>query len=358
MSGTVRPERAGPERRGRRRDRESGAALMLVIWLAAVAASLAVGFVEAARGDAVLARNGVEAIRARAATEAGLVRTAAMLLREEILLVPGGQRLGFDFDDIAVAVRVEGESGRFDLNKIPPELLADLAARLGLAEEAAKRVVDAVKTRRVRGTERPAGVVIDRRPLDSSATQTPKRTAEFAHTAELFALPGLDRAAAAKLATELGVYARRDQVEVDLASPLVRDVLANAKTDPRQDGTGGGSGLPLGEQGGSGEGQGLPLGSADGAAGAGGGGAAPPAEGPLAGSGFATADRSRQPQAPLAERRSDPAQLYRVTVEVRLPSGFATARRFVVWLGNEDRRGFRVMDSSAPLLEEEISWSR
>ena len=59
---------------------ERGFALLLVIWVLAILAVLAAGFAASTRSETRLARNLLEAARAQALAEAGIVRASASLL--------------------------------------------------------------------------------------------------------------------------------------------------------------------------------------------------------------------------------------------------------------------------------------
>jgi general secretion pathway protein K len=105
---------AGHARRRAGGHGERGAALLAVLWFVAAVAGLAVGFAGLARGDWVLAATQVDAVRARALMREGLARTVVRLEARRGRPLP--RAYTWALADGVVAVRIEPEAGKVDLN--------------------------------------------------------------------------------------------------------------------------------------------------------------------------------------------------------------------------------------------------
>jgi general secretion pathway protein K len=116
------------------RDGECGMALLTVLWVVALLAALALGFANVSRTDASLVRNRYAAARAEALANSGVSLAIAGLLDPE---QRGGWRADGTPRDLAydggtIAVRVQDEAGKLDLNKTSDDILANLLRNLGL----------------------------------------------------------------------------------------------------------------------------------------------------------------------------------------------------------------------------------
>ncbi len=126
--------------RGRR-----GVALVVVLWGLVLIAIIAGSFAAATRTDATMAFNVAENAKARALAEAGVQRGILELLRRAestwqadgtvySVRAPGGE----------IAVSLQDELGRIDLNTAPDELMRALFVSLGIDDDAASALADAV----------------------------------------------------------------------------------------------------------------------------------------------------------------------------------------------------------------------
>ncbi|MGQ0674479.1 MAG: hypothetical protein ACT4N4_00055, partial [Rhodospirillales bacterium] len=98
----------------RRIKNQRGLALLTVLWMLAMLAALAIGLGAAARTETHLARNLVDAVRARHLAEAGIERAVLALLdeREAQRLRPDGSRgVEFHLGGGAVRASVVDECG-------------------------------------------------------------------------------------------------------------------------------------------------------------------------------------------------------------------------------------------------------
>lgn len=210
---------------------ERGVALLLVIWVLAILAVLAAGFAAATRSETRLARNLLEAARARALAEAGIARATASLLEVDprARWPADGTPQQMSFDGADVLVRIEDEDGKIDLNLAPTELLAGLCRELAIAEDACAWLVSGVAARRrAAAAAQPQGV---QGPRFGAPAATPDRQdAAFTTVEELRQLPAVDPASFARLRPFVTVYAQSERIDPAVAPREV--LLAIPGVDP------------------------------------------------------------------------------------------------------------------------------
>jgi general secretion pathway protein K len=110
-----------------------GVALLLVMWVIALLASLIAAFALTARIESLqgltLTRGLVAQQAARAGLEYALTRVAES--DPKLQWVPDGRAYAWAFEDARVEVKMIDESGKIDLNAVDPSLLASLFVVLG-----------------------------------------------------------------------------------------------------------------------------------------------------------------------------------------------------------------------------------
>jgi general secretion pathway protein K len=112
--------------------RRRGFALILVIWSLVLLASLATGFSHAVRQETRVASD-LSAIAHAEAAATGALHTAVLALStasREDRWQTDNQPHAIPWPGASVTVRVRSESGRIDINRAPPELLAGLFSQL------------------------------------------------------------------------------------------------------------------------------------------------------------------------------------------------------------------------------------
>jgi general secretion pathway protein K len=129
-----------------RRSLHRGAALLLVMWLVALLASLIGAFALTARierlQERVLSRGAVAGEAARAGLEWSLVQIDNPDARRR--WIPDGRTYHWKFDGIPVDVQIQDEQGKVDINAADPALLTALFQALGVERDAATRVSSAI----------------------------------------------------------------------------------------------------------------------------------------------------------------------------------------------------------------------
>jgi general secretion pathway protein K len=120
-------------RRGRKSARERGSVTILVLWGMAIVFALlaAAGF--ATRTEVLIAHNSLAAARVRQAAEGGTQLGLARLLsrRNDGRTLFDGRRETEPDGDVSMAIAIQDEAGKIDLNQAPLELLQGLFEAVG-----------------------------------------------------------------------------------------------------------------------------------------------------------------------------------------------------------------------------------
>jgi general secretion pathway protein K len=237
--------------------RESGVALVLVMWIAILLTVIASSFMLEARTDMLVVRNSVASARAEAAADAGVHRAVYELLRTDNspdAWRRDGSTREWSFDGVPVRVELRDESGKIDINTGADALLRGLLLSAGLNEEEAAKLLDAIldwrdadTLKRLNGAEEPeyraAGLsykpgnapfqaieelqlVLGMRPhiyrrIAPSITvfnRQPGVNAQFANRETLLAIPGVT----AQIADEY-IAQREAAVAGGLPAPILRE---------------------------------------------------------------------------------------------------------------------------------------
>jgi general secretion pathway protein K len=127
--------------------RQRGVALVLVIWLATLLTVITGSFAMSARTDALVVRNSVSMARAEAAADAGVIRAVWETYR--IDNAPDawrrdGRAREMTFEGAVLKVEMRDESARIDVNTGSDALLRGLLTSVGLPDDEASRLVDAI----------------------------------------------------------------------------------------------------------------------------------------------------------------------------------------------------------------------
>ena len=136
----------GPRLRGRHGQR--GIALVIVLWITVLLATIALGMGQDSRTESMLVRNQLALAKARALADGAIERAMYEHLRPpfpEKTWFPNGAVHGWEEDGAKLAVSIAYESGRIDMNFAREPLLKGLLmSAAGLKLEDADRVVDAI----------------------------------------------------------------------------------------------------------------------------------------------------------------------------------------------------------------------
>lgn len=138
---------AAPRRRGPRcRRTDSGAALLLVIWLIALLTAVVGAFAMAARVEYLQGRTLSDGVVADEAARAGLeyAMTRVVDLDQTRQWLPDGRDYDWRYGDAQVTVKITDESGKIDLNAADLDLLAGLIQAEGVERTPARRLAAAI----------------------------------------------------------------------------------------------------------------------------------------------------------------------------------------------------------------------
>lgn len=204
--------------------RQRGVALVLVMWVAILLTVIAASFMFEARTDALVVRNSISTARAEAAADAGVSRAIYELYRTDnspdAWRRDGGTR-EWTFDAIPVRIELRDESGKIDINTAADPLLRGVLLSVGLNEDEAAKLLDAIldwrdadSLKRLNGAEEP----------EYRAAGLPYKPANapFQAIEELQLVLGMRPDIYRKLAPLVTVFSRQAGVNTQVAS---REVL-------------------------------------------------------------------------------------------------------------------------------------
>ena len=204
--------------------RQSGVALVLVMWAAVLLAVIAGAFIEERRSEALIVSNSISMARAARAADAGVQRALLDVFRGDAATDAwkrDGQPHDWVFDGIPVRVEMRDESGKIDVNTASDPLLRGMLLSVGVPEDEAMRLVDAIldwrdpdSLKRPNGAEEPEyrAAGLDYRPTN----------APFEAIEELQLVLGMKPETYRRIAPMITVYSRQTGVNPTVAS---REVL-------------------------------------------------------------------------------------------------------------------------------------
>lgn len=206
--------------------RQRGIALVVVLWLVALLALMAVSQSAAVRTETLVVGNLVESATARAAAYAGLQLAIADLAKP----IPARDMstdssvYSLRFGTAQLAVAITDESGKVDLNMAPASLLGKLLAASGVEQGMIEALVDAIldwrdrdSLRRLNGAEeedyRVAG--LDYGP----------RNGPFQSKQEFALILGVDAPLYHAVADNLTIHSGSASINMSAASPALKQAL-------------------------------------------------------------------------------------------------------------------------------------
>jgi len=211
---------------GRAFDSTRGIALVSVLWIAGLLATMAASFVSTSRTEARLTRNQLENAKAEALADAGVQRAALGLLEldPQRAWQPDGRLYRFALGEGDVQVSIRDEDGKIDLNEASMELLAGLFAALDLEPEAAETMAARIGDFRdpdsdpePLGAEDPAYLAAG---LQDGAADRP-----LVSEAELVRVLGMTQDLYERIRPHVTVYAGSDGVDPTRATRTVLEAL-------------------------------------------------------------------------------------------------------------------------------------
>jgi len=238
---------AHPERLRRRRGARRGIALVLVLWVLTLLTVMAVGMTAAQRTETALTENLIDDARFAALADAAITYAAfnfstppategaglggargATVVGDEAQpaqWLPDGSPRPWDFDGNVLSLSVFNEQSRINLNQAPAKVLAALLEALGVEEEAATAIADAIVDWRDEDDLTLLNGAEDKDYNDAGRALGAK-DAPFVAVEELQQVLGVSRELYQRLAPEVTVDTESDQVDQTFASaPVIAALL-------------------------------------------------------------------------------------------------------------------------------------
>jgi general secretion pathway protein K len=198
-------ERRGPAR-------QSGVALIIVLWLTVLLTAIASSFAFSMRSEALAARNALSLAQARAAADGAVDRMLFELMRPRNVSdvwTPDGQQRAWKDGDVEITASAIDEASRIDINFATDALLKGLFENVGgLDDDTAQRVLEALLDwRDSDDLKHPNGAeAADYRAAGLKYVPTNSR---FESVGELRRVLGVTPALMAKIVDTLTVYSRQ-----------------------------------------------------------------------------------------------------------------------------------------------------
>jgi general secretion pathway protein K len=205
--------------------RQSGIALIAVLWLTILLTVIASSFAFSMHGEAIAARNALSLAQARAAADGAVERTAFELTRPrnlpEVWQADGTPQTWTE-DDIKLTTWAVDEAARIDLNTANDQLLKGLLHNVGgLDPDAADHVLAAILDwRDADDLKRPNGA--EEADYRAAGKTYKPANAPFESVGELARVLGVTPGLVERLADSLTIYSRQPGINPLTAS---RDVL-------------------------------------------------------------------------------------------------------------------------------------
>jgi general secretion pathway protein K len=201
---------------------QPGFALLLVLWGLLLLGLIAAAFLHETRLGTTFARTTVENAKAEQLSEAGVQRAFLGLLDDNPATAwrADGRVYRFALGEGAVAVRIEDEGGKIDLNHANAATLVRLFRAAGLDPDAARRLADAIldyvdrdAVRRAAGAEDP--------DYAAAGLQHAAKDALFERKEELLNVLGMTRAIYDAVAVGVTVHGGETEINRATAPELV-----------------------------------------------------------------------------------------------------------------------------------------
>jgi len=189
--------------------RQEGLALVAVLWGVSILALIAAAMLTASLTVARIEHNKWDTDRAGAADDGAIQLAILLLMDDRAKRQPriDGTPERLDFDGITVAVCIEAESGKINVNFADKDLMVRLFEAAGVANENADKLADRI---------------VDRR------TSMPNRHA-FLSLDGLMTVPGMTRELLERLKPDLTVYGTNGVVDEKVATRDVLKILADLR---------------------------------------------------------------------------------------------------------------------------------
>jgi general secretion pathway protein K len=211
---------------------QRGIALILALWITILLTVIASGFAFSMRSEALATRNALSLARVRAAADGAIERTAFELSRP---VVPDTWQLDgtphtWQEDDITIQVSAVDEASRIDLNVAPDALIKSMLMSLGIEDDRAAHLADAIADwRDADDFKRPNGA--EEADYRAAGLKYGPSNGPFETIAEVGRVLGMSSDLYARLVPLVTVYSRQPGINPLTASREVLLALPNATAE-------------------------------------------------------------------------------------------------------------------------------
>lgn len=210
----------------RRRSRQRGMVLVIVLWIVTLLAVMAGSFAYSMRTETRLATSAVERSQARALAEAGIAYALAWQLDLESgpkLWPPNGDPHEWFFGGRRLRIQVTDASGLVNLNTADADLLKALFTGVGMDSADAEHLIAAILDWRESDQQRQFGVAS--RPELRSTGQFLAKKARFESIEELQQIEGLTKEVYERIANGVTAFSHHAGVSPELAPAWLLQTL-------------------------------------------------------------------------------------------------------------------------------------
>jgi general secretion pathway protein K len=198
-------------------------ALVMVMWVAVILAVVAGSFVLERRSEMLVVRNSISMAKAQAAADAGVYRAVHDLYRQNVPDVwkRDGTPHEWAFEGVPVRIVIRDESARIDINSASDALLRGLLVSVGLRDDEATALLDAILDWRDADTlKRPNGA--EEGDYTTAGLSYRPANAPFQAIEELQLVLGMRPEIYSRIAPSITVFSRLPGINTTLAT---REVL-------------------------------------------------------------------------------------------------------------------------------------
>ena len=212
--------------------RERGIALVVVLWLVALLALMAVSQTAGVRTDSQIVGNLIDSANARAAAYAGVQFAIADLAKPipARAMTSDASFYAMRFGSARLTISISDESGKVDLNAAPGPLLDALLKASGVEAEQSNALVDGIldwrdkdELRRLNGAEE--------ENYRAAGLEYGPRNGPFQSLEELALVIGLTAPIYHRLAPNITIYSGSPGVNTAVAPPAVLDALSGINNE-------------------------------------------------------------------------------------------------------------------------------
>ncbi len=208
---------------------QRGLALLAVIWVIGLLAVMAMDVLFVARRESRQGDDRLERARMETAAEAGLALAAQALLRG----APADAAGPHVFDGSLIAVEVEPESGKVDLNLASSALLRALFEAIGEPRGTATALAAAIVDWRDNDDQPEPGGGLEAEGYRRMGRPVPPRDGDLQSVSELAEVHGMNPELLRRLTPVVTVHGRQTEPDLGLAPQAVRQAVRSAAAAAR-----------------------------------------------------------------------------------------------------------------------------